>query len=107
MEEAEELLKKEDMGKYVSALFKAEEAFAKELAEYASRGRPGYAPPAVKDMLSGSLLKKLPLKYRLLLKLPWQGAVEMLAGFLKNLGEGSTEDVLMGLAKEYMDNVQK
>jgi len=111
VEALEAELKTADLEKYVSALFKAEEAFRKELKEYEKKDKKttenGATPatPLISDLLSGVLFKQLPLKYKLALKLPWQYAVDAFSGFLKELGEGSTEDVITNLAKMYMDRL--
>lgn len=95
-------LKGADIGKYVSALFRAEEAFRKELADYEKNKSDGLQNVAVTDIVSGMLFKQLPLKYRIALKLPWQYAVEVLAGFLKEFGSGSIEEVVTGMVKAYI-----
>jgi hypothetical protein len=108
-QELQEQLNSADVSKYVSALFKAEEAFTKELMEYDKHGndkQSNYVPPAISNLVSGSLMKKLPLKYRLMLKLPWHSTIEMVTGFLKGLGDGSTEDVIIGLARTYMESMK-
>lgn len=108
-EELGEQLKDADVAKYISALFRAEEAFRKELSEYKHDGdsKKDELESVVKDAITGTLFKQLPLKYRLALKLSWPYVVDSLASFLKELGSGLMEDVLTGFAKIYIDNVAK
>jgi hypothetical protein len=108
LELLESELKKADMGKYISALFKAEETFRKELAKYGNSKVPeksGDLAETVGSVVSGAFFKKLPLKYRVAMKLPWNYLVDIMSGFLKELGDGSAEDVVTGLAKTYLDSL--
>jgi hypothetical protein len=108
VESLESELKRADIGKYISALFKAEETFRKELEEYGKGDKPengSNATKVVSSVVSGAFFKKLPLKYRVAMKLPWNYLVDMLSGFLKELGDGSAEDVVTNLSKMYLDSL--
>ena len=113
LEALESDLKGEDVGKYVSALFRAEEAFRKELEGYdkgkkpVKNGKDDDIASVVSSIVSGAFFKQLPLKYRVALKLPWRYAVDMLSGFLKELGSGSAEDVVTNIAKTYLGDLVK
>jgi hypothetical protein len=108
LELLESELKKADIGRYISALFKAEETFRKELAEYGKDKVPEKnrdIATTVSSVVSGTFFKQLPLKYRVAMKLPWNYLVDIMSGFLKELGDGSAEDVVTGLAKAYIDSL--
>lgn len=109
VKELEAILKsRNEIDRYISALFRAEEAFLKELVEYKRDENNNLdRNNNLIDKISDTLFKNLPLEYRIALKLPWEYTVDIFSNFLKNLGKGTTKDVLINLVETYVNSLNK
>ena len=96
----------ESFVKYILALFEAGKAFKEEIKNYEIEMNKNkkHPPSPTNKFLDDVFLKKLPLEYRMLLKLPWKYVVDMGAEFVKGIADGPAEDVIKNLVGKYLES---